>query len=166
MKDVVIKLSKYPFAFGNCAIGAMAHVFDVPSQLITNVFKLMNIDCRDGCTYNDCRKMIYFMGRSFNKEVKYIKWGNTLRSFIRKHKEGRYLILEDIHLSYYENGVIHDSYRALFSIPTYLVGHNDVDVLKTHVLGAWKITNTPPTPEEVRNDIVLRAWERKIALKV
>lgn len=164
MKNVVIKLSKYPFTFGNCATGAMAHAFDVSVDLITNVFKLMGSDCKDGCTYNECRKMIYFMGKSCNKEIKYIKWGNTLRSFINRHKKGKYLILEDIHLSYYENGIIHDSYKAIGLLNIFRC--IEIDALSNNILGAWEITDKVPTSLNITHDIIRRAWERKIALKV
>lgn len=141
------------FCFGNCATIAIAQAFEVSDRAITGGFLQMGASPREGVTTIECRRLMKQLCKPQGRRIYYFtnRTHISLKQWLKRHQKGTYLINQDNHLAYLENGVFKDDW--FYSNWRY--SHMDKeDVLKLgKFMGWWKIeklknyeniNNTPP----------------------
>lgn len=139
------------FIFGNCAVIAIACAFKKKYQYVKNLYDFIGVDSRNGVTTKEIKKMVDFLCKEKELENKYFSNKNSIsvKTFLKTHKKGTFLLSFNYHLAYLKNGVFYDDFlRSEFL--------DDKSVCKLY--GWWEIKKESFENTPIQNNTVCRSY--------
>jgi hypothetical protein len=123
-----------------CALLAISTAFNVKLSMVQELFKLEGRKIHEGCTNDQVKKVVKILATIKDKDLTYESTKNnpSLKSFVKAHRKGLYLINHKNHVSCLKDGVFIDDY-LYFTIKysNIFIKYNSYHL---KIVGFWNIT--------------------------